>query len=202
MSQRNLLRQGAKIIRREESSDWLEGSVYLEKAKTRLDEAEHEAAKIKEQAWQQGYRDGQLAGMREVQLLIAGTQAAIKTFHCNLEREVAGLALAISRKIVDSMDLSDAIANEAAEATALFKADANLTLFVPPALYESIKAKLACLLSAPDAKIPQVDVQPDAGLGGSRAFLTAETGSIDLGIPAQFEAIENSLRAGIAEGSQ
>ncbi len=193
MTPQNPVRHGGQIIRREDCSDWLEGSAHLEKARKELEEARQQAVRIKEEAYAQGYRDGQLAGMREVERLIHETQAAIKTFESGLDGHVLNLALAISRKIVGSVDVSETIAHGAADAIASFKENANLTLFVPPALYERIKSKLQQLLSARGGK-----VLADPELGEGQAFLSADTGSVDLSVPAQMEVVEKRLILEIA----
>ena len=203
MNPRSTFGQEAKIVRREDSSAWLEGNAYLEKAKKRLEEAQREASKIKEQAWQQGYREGRLAGMQEIQLLISEAQDSVKSFQRNLERQAADLALAIARKAVGSVDISDAIVNGAAEALASFKPDSDVALIVPAALQDKIRAKMAQIrLAAGDGGPRQVDVRSDAGLRGFQAFLVDESASVDLSMPAQLEAVENSLRMEIAGGEK
>jgi flagellar biosynthesis/type III secretory pathway protein FliH len=111
---------------------------------------------------------------------------------------VVDLALAISRKIVGSVEPSDAVARIASEAISAFQADANVVLFVSPALQEAIKAKLAQLLAASNSAHPRVDVQPDPNAGHDQAFLATETSSVDLSVPAQLEIVESSLRGAVA----
>ena len=191
-------RQQGRVIRREEAGGWLEGDAYLERAKAVLDEAQKEAARIKEEAQQKGYREGQFAGMHEVEHLIKETEAALKSFETDLDRRVLDLALAISRTIVGSAEASEAIAHGAAQSIASFKKNAALTLSIPPALYENIRVKLKELLEAGNRDAAKVTVRKDAALKGDEAFLSDDTGSVDLGVSSQLAAVEKALRREIA----
>lgn len=191
-------RQQGRVIRREDAGGWLEGNTYLEKARSVLDEAQKETARIKEDAYQKGYREGQLAGMREVEHLINDTRAALKSFEQDLDRRVLDLALAISRKIVGTVEASDAIASGASEAIASFKENATLTLSVPPALHEAIRLKLKELLDARTSDTRNVTVQKDAALKPDQAYLSDGASSVDLSVSTQLLTVEKALRRDVA----
>lgn len=184
-------REDALIVRAESLAAWREGERFLEQARQEANairsEAIAQAQALREQAWHEGYENGQRAAMDEAAELALRISAERESYKAELEPHLVRVIDTALRKILDSMPDQDLVMFAARKAIGELRESGRFTLRVAPRmaaiLGEEVTHHLARL----------VVLREDDSLQESQCFLETPSGIIELTPHVQWERILKAL---------
>lgn len=173
-----------KILRVADQAAWSDGYRFLDEVK-----------RVHAQEQQRGYAEGKAAGAQEAAQLIMETTAKVDRYLASLDREVAGLALDIVRRVLGEFDKTELVARAAATAVADFRREKALKIAVHP----SAEARVRDVVAHYTRPGLSVVVEGDPALGQTDCLLSSEFAIVNASIEAQLEAMARAL--GLREGA-
>jgi type III secretion protein L len=169
----------SRIVRGEDQLAWTDGFHFLDAAKEAY-EGER----------RRGYAEGRDIGSQEATRLVAETAVKVDRYLATLDKQIAGLALDIVRRIVGDFDQAELVARATATALADFRRDKTLKVSVHPSAEERVRAHLASRLPRPDLT---VTVQGDPALGATDCLISSDAAVVNASIDVQLEAMARVL---------
>lgn len=168
-----------RIVRGQEQAAWADGFRFLDEAKVAF-----------ENERQRGYAEGRDAGTQEASRLVAETALKVDRYVAGLDKQIAGLALDIVRRILGDFDQTELVARAAATALADFRRDKALKVSVHPSAVAHVRAYLA---SRPQRSGLTVTVEGDGGLGPTDCIVASDAAIVNASIDVQLEAMMRVL---------
>jgi type III secretion protein L len=175
----------ARVLRGPDQAAWADGFRFLEAAKDAY-EAER----------RRGYAEGKDIGSQEASMLVAETAVKVDRYVATLDKQIAGLALDIVRRVLNDFDQAELVARAAATALADFRRDKALKVSVHPSAEARVRAHLAGRLPRPDLAIT---IEADPALGLADCLISSDAAVVNASIDTQLEAMGRVL--GLADKS-
>lgn len=160
----------------------------------------------KEQAYKDGYADGQQMGYgrgkSESQAVIAQFNRLIhdvengrQAIYREAESELVDLAMEIARKIIGSAidGSAEIIVDAVRKAVALLRDKSVLTVKVAPEQESMVKDNLDSLYDIDD-RIEKIDIVSDRRVGAGGCIVETDSGNVDARIETELQNIETALR--------
>jgi type III secretion protein L len=169
----------ARILRGPEQAAWADGFRFLEAA-----EEAYEAER------RRGYAEGKDMGSQEASVLVAETAVKVDRYVATLDKQIAGLALDIVRRVLNDFDQAELVARAAATALADFRRDKALKVSVHPSAEARVRAHLAGRLPRPDLT---VTIEADPALGTADCLISSDAAMVNASIDTQLEAMARAL---------
>ena len=171
-------------------------------------------AEIEEQAYRQGFDEGQKAAIEsqreQIESAVTGLEQAIihiknlrnEIYHA-LEREVVELALAIARKVVcqEVSTNKDVVVCVAKEALSRVEAPGKIKIRLNPADYQFInetKNQISTLLEHVD----KVTFEAEDSISSGGCVIETNLGEIDARIEKQLQVVEEMFKTEIAKSGE
>ena len=173
----------------------------LEDAKSAIEDAKRQAAKIRSAAeavaqkkQREAIEEGRRAGAKEAARIVAETSAKADRYLASINDQVAELVLETVEKILGSFDRKELVLRAATHAVSKLRRDKQLTIYVAPALVADLRLRLETELGKEQTR-PLPTVQGDPKLSAGACILASELGFVEAGIDAQLAAIKAGLQA-------
>ena len=171
-----------------------------------LTQAEEEAARIREEAREQGYAEGRAAARREfednldqsagaLRRSIAEIENAHERFLALLEPQIVDLAYRIARRVLGREARTDRelVVEMARRALTLMTDRARVTIRMHPDDLQAIRNSRAALIESFDG-IEHIDLIPDPKVAVGGCLVESETLVVDAGMNAQLNRILDELQ--------
>ena len=189
-----VLRPGVKVIKAPDLASWRKGQELLADVRQRCDEllreAEAEAARLR----QQGYQEGCEEGRREHSEKILETVLSSVEFLEGVEKKLVDVVTQSLRKIVGNMDADERIVCVVREALHAVRESQQLTLRVALEDEKAVRESLGAMLSAA-AGASALRLVADARLMRGSCLLESEVGVVDAGVETQLAVLEKAFKA-------
>jgi type III secretion protein L len=168
-----------RIVRGEGQRAWTDGFGFLEAAREAYEEERR-----------RGYLEGKDTGSQEATQLVAETALKVDRYLATLDKQIAGLALDIVRRILGDFDQAELVARAAATALADFRRDKLLKVSVHPSAEARVRNHLASRLPRPDLT---VTVEGDPALGPADCLISSDAAVVNASIDVQLAAMSRVL---------
>jgi type III secretion protein L len=183
---------GSRIIHAADAEAWQDGLEFYLRARRQAERVEAAALGAHAAERARGYAEGRAEGEREAARLLIETVAAVDRYIATLQREIAGLAMTVIRRVIGEIEVPDLVARVAARAVPEFRRSKWLTVKVHPdaavrvtrALEEVIKDQGFCCT-----------IEADPTLGLDACILASEFAIVDAGIETQLAAFADAFGA-------
>jgi len=167
------------IVRGPEQAAWTEGFRFLEAARIAYEEER-----------QRGYAEGRNIGSQEASQLVAETAVQVDRYLATLDKQIAGLALDIVRRILGDFDQPQLVARAAATALGDFRREKALKVSVHPSAEAYVRSHLTDHLPRPDLTVV---VEGDPALGATDCLISSEAAVVNASLGVQLEAMARVL---------
>lgn len=189
-------RPGKAILRAEEAHAWINGYVFLERARQRSDDQEAIIHRAREEGHAEGFEAGRRDGEARAAALLATTQSDVKRYLEGLDPALAELSLSLVRRILGEFDDVELITRCVRHALSEWRHEHRIRIRVAPPLEAQVAESLA-------EKLPgttDYQVEADAQLSPTQCLLVSPIAVMDISLESQLEALRRALWDG-REGS-
>ena len=107
---------GAKILRREDAQNWIDGYRFVEEARRHADMVSENAQAAYEDAKARGLEEGCAIGNAEAAGIVADTVAKVDRYLASVETQIASLSLSVVERILGQFDDAEFVARAVRQA--------------------------------------------------------------------------------------
>jgi type III secretion protein L len=183
---------GSRIIRSADAEAWQDGLEFCLQARRQAERVEAAALGAHAAERARGYAEGRAEGQREAARLVIETVAAVDCYIATLQREIAGLAMNVVRRVLGEIDVPDLVARAAARAVPEFRRSKWLKVKVHPDAAERVTRALEEAINDPGFCCT---IEADPTLGPDACILASELAIVDAGIETQLAAFADAFGA-------
>ena len=187
------LAPGTRIVPAADVAAWTDAQGLLAAARA---QAQAIVASAQEQLAQErarGYAEGVAeAKMEQMEKMIETVGRTVEYFAA-VENDVVALVMGAVRKIIDGYDDNERVMMVVRGALSVVRNQKQMTLRVPPARLDSLRARVNELLAAYPG-VGYLDMVADARLKGDACILESEIGLVEASMDGQITALEGAFR--------
>ena len=187
------LAPGTRIVRAADVAAWAQAEGLLAAARAQADAilAGAEEALAAERA--RGYAEGLAeARMEQVEKMLDTVGRTVDYFAA-VEGDMVALVMGAVRKIIDGYGDHERVLLVVRNALAVVRNQKQMTLRLPPAQVDAVRARVNELLAAYPG-VGYLDIVADARLQGDACILESEIGLVEASIDGQVAALEGAFR--------
>lgn len=171
-----------KIIRASEENAWRDAYRLLAEAKD-----------VYASEWERGYAEGLAEAVKEASKLVIETNAKTHGYLASLEKEIAGLAFDIIRRVLNNFSDAELVAQAARNALADFRDAKALRIKVHPTAEVRVRRTLSEYASVHGDEWLSVIVETGDGLPERTCILSTEYAVVEATIDTQLSAIAAAM---------
>jgi type III secretion protein L len=186
---------GARIVRREDAQNWVDGYRFVEEARRHADKLSQSAHAAYEDAKARGLEEGRATGNAEAAAIVVDTVAKVDRYLASIETQVASLSLSIVERILGQFDDAELVACAAKQALSSFRREQHVTVRVSPQQVEATERALSAW-SAADVEGPSLVVEADPQLAARQCLIVTPFAVVDASADAQLDIVRRALGAG------
>lgn len=184
---------GTRRLRAADISAWGQAQALIDAANCQAAAIEAQAQQAYQQECERGYADGLAdAQMEQAEKMIDTVSRTIDYF-AQVESDMVQLVMNAVRKIVDGYDDTEQVLIVVKNALAVVRNQKQMTLRLPPAQVEPVRARIHDILGAYPG-IGYLDIVADARLGQHACILESEIGVVEASIESQLHALEAAFQ--------
>ncbi|GAB1387139.1 SctL family type III secretion system stator protein BscL [Melaminivora sp.] len=184
---------GTRILRAAEVAAWADAQGLLQAARAQADAILAGAEQALEQERQRGYAQGLAeARMEQAEKMIETVTRTVDYFAA-VEGDMVALVMGAIRKIIEGYDDHERVLLVVKNALAVVRNQKQMTLRLPPAQVEAVRARSNELLAAYPG-VGYLDIVPDARLQGDACILESEIGLVEASIEGQIAALQGAFQ--------
>jgi type III secretion protein L len=183
---------GSRIIRAADAEAWQDGLEFCLQARRQAERVEAAALAAHAAERARGYAEGRAEGERDAARLVVETVDAVDRYIATLQREIAGLAMSVVRRVIGEIDMPDLVALAAAHAVAEFRRSKWLKVKVHPDAAARVTRALQEITKDLGFRCT---VEADSTLGRDACILASEIAIVDAGIETQLAAFAAAFGA-------
>ncbi|AVO50568.1 HrpE/YscL family type III secretion apparatus protein [Melaminivora suipulveris] len=187
------LAPGTRIVRAADVAAWEQAEGLLAAARAQADAilAGAEEALAAERA--RGYAEGLAEARMEQVEKMMDTVGRTVDYFAAVEGDMVALVMGAVRKIIDGYDEHERVLLVVRNALAVVRNQKQMTLRLPPAQVDAVRARVNELLAAYPG-VGYLDIVADARLQGDACILESEIGLVEASIDGQVAALEGAFR--------
>ena len=187
------LAPGTRIVRAADVAAWAQAEGLLAAARAQADAivAGAEDALAAERA--RGYAEGMAEARMEQAEKMMDTVGRTVEYFAAVEGDMVALVMGAVRKIIDGYDDHERVLLVVKNALAVVRNQKQMTLRLPPAQVDPVRARVNELLAAYPG-VGYLDIVADARLQGDACILESEIGLVEASIDGQVAALEGAFR--------
>jgi len=171
---------------------WSDGFTFLAAARETAGAIEAAAKKEAERILAEAQATGRERGDTEAAERIGRAIADVDAYFAGLSGELADLAFAVVRDVVDQFDRRDIVAMAALKALSAFRRSRTLTVRVHSDHTEAVNETLQEAVRTSGIEIT-LEVNGDPSMARDGCILTSDIATVDAGIDSQIEALRRGL---------
>ncbi|CAN7144250.1 type III secretion system stator protein SctL [Bosea sp. LjRoot90] len=180
------------LIPAEQADAWNDGFAFLAAAREKASAIEAATRDEGNQVLAQAMAAGRERGEAEAAERIGRAIADVDAYFAGLSGELADIAFAVVRDVIDQFDRRDIVAMVALKALSAFRRSRTLTVRVHPDHVEAVNETLQEAVRAGGIEIA-LEVSSDPGMARDGCVLTSDVTTVDAGIDSQIEALRRGL---------
>lgn len=184
---------GVRRLRAGDISAWAQAQSLVQAAQQQAAAIEEQAQAAYQQECERGYADGLADAQMEQAEKMIDTVSRTVDYFAQVEGEMVQLVVQAMRKIVDGYDDTEQVLIVVKNALAVVRNQKQMTLRLPPAQVEPVRARINDILSAYPG-VGYLDIVGDARLGAHACILESEIGVVEASIEGQLQAIESAFQ--------
>ncbi len=187
------LAPGTRIVRAADVAAWAQAEGLLASARAQADAilAGAEDALAAERA--RGYAEGLAEARMEQVEKMMDTVGRTVDYFAAVEGDMVALVMGAVRKIIDGYGDHERVLLVVRNALAVVRNQKQMTLRLPPAQVDAVRARVNELLAAYPG-VGYLDIVADARLQGDACILESEIGLVEASIDGQVAALEGAFR--------
>ncbi len=187
------LAPGTRIVRAADVAAWEQAEGLLAAARAQADAilAGAEEALAAERA--RGYAEGLAEARMEQVEKMMDTVGRTVDYFAAVEGDMVALVMGAVRKIIDGYGDHERVLLVVRNALAVVRNQKQMTLRLPPAQVDAVRARVNELLAAYPG-VGYLDIVADARLQGDACILESEIGLVEASIDGQVAALEGAFR--------
>ena len=187
------LAPGTRIVRAADVAAWAQAEGLLAAARAQADAilAGAEEALAAERA--RGYAEGLAEARLEQVEKMMDTVGRTVDYFAAVEGDMVALVMGAVRKIIDGYGDHERVLLVVRNALAVVRNQKQMTLRLPPAQVDAVRARVNELLAAYPG-VGYLDIVADARLQGDACILESEIGLVEASIDGQVAALEGAFR--------
>lgn len=184
---------GVRRLRASDISALTEAQALLHAAQRQATAIELQAQAAYKQECERGYADGLAEAQMEQAEKMIDTVSRTVDYFAQVESEMVQLVVQAMRKIVEGYDDTEQVLIVVKNALAVVRNQKQMTLRLPPAQVEPVRARINDILSAYPG-VGYLDIVGDARLGPHACILESEIGVVEASIEGQLQAIQSAFQ--------
>lgn len=187
------LAPGTRVVRAADVAAWAQAEGLLASARAQADAilAGAEDALAAERA--RGYAEGLAEARMEQVEKMMDTVGRTVDYFAAVEGDMVALVMGAVRKIIDGYGDHERVLLVVRNALAVVRNQKQMTLRLPPAQVDAVRARVNELLAAYPG-VGYLDIVADARLQGDACILESEIGLVEASIDGQVAALEGAFR--------
>ena len=187
------LAPGTRIVRAADVAAWAQAEGLLAAARAQADAilAGAEEALAAERV--RGYAEGLAEARMEQVEKMMDTVGRTVDYFAAVEGDMVALVMGAVRKIIDGYGDHERVLLVVRNALAVVRNQKQMTLRLPPAQVDAVRARVNELLAAYPG-VGYLDIVADARLQGDACILESEIGLVEASIDGQVAALEGAFR--------
>ncbi len=180
------------LVPADAAAAWSDGFAFLAAARETAGEIEAIAKREAERILAEAQAAGRARGEADAAERIGRAIADVDAYFAGLSSELADLAFAVVRDVVDQFDRRDIVAMAALKALSAFRRSRTLTVRVHPDHVGAVNETLQEAVRTGGIEIA-LEVSGDPAMARDGCVLTSDIATVDASIDSQIEALRRGL---------
>lgn len=184
---------GTRVVKAADVAAWADAEGLLAAARAQADAIVAGAQAAFEEERQRGYAEGLAEAQLEQAEKMIETVSRTVDYFAKVETDMVALVMGAVRKIIDGFDDEERVLLVVKNALAVVRNQKQMTLRLPPARVDGVRARVNELLAAYPG-VGYLDIIADARLQGEACILESEIGLVEASIDGQINALQGAFQ--------